>query len=122
VDASLVSEEHTLAIDYYPGHLPLSPLIKRMQTLRELGFRGMGPMLNSMHGPIPIKPAPKSFTRHRDCHDFLSKKISDTQWVPIVYPPRIMENKVKMPVGISNNATHNSTSLMFFKMAHVHMF
>jgi len=42
VDASLVSEEHTLAIDYYPGHLPLSPLIKLRQTLRGLGFRGMG--------------------------------------------------------------------------------
>lgn len=31
VDASLVSEEHTLAVDYYPGHLPLSPVIKHRQ-------------------------------------------------------------------------------------------
>ncbi len=71
VDASLVSEEHTLAVDYYPGHLPLSPLIKHRQTLRGLGFRGMGgPMLNSMHGPNSHKASPKGFTRHRDFHDF----------------------------------------------------
>jgi hypothetical protein len=75
-------------------------------------------MLNSMHGPNSIKPAPKGRARHRDCHDCFNKKISDTQWVPIEYPPCITENKVKMPVGISNNAMHISMSLMFSKMAH----
>ncbi len=75
-------------------------------------------MLNSMHGPHSHKAGPKGFTRHRDCHDFFNKKIIDTQWVPMEYPPHIMENKIKMPAGISKNATHTSMSLMFFKMAH----
>jgi hypothetical protein len=71
-----------------------------------------------MHGPHSRKAGPKGFTGHRGCHDFFNKKISDTQWAPIEYPPCIMENKVKMSAGISNNAMHTSMSLMFFKMAH----
>jgi hypothetical protein len=69
-------------------------------------------------GPIPIKPAPRALQGIEIATIFFNKKISDTQWVPIEYTPCIVENKVKMPAAISNNATHTSMSLMFFKMAH----
>jgi hypothetical protein len=51
-------------------------------------------------GPIPIKPVPRALQGIEISTIFFNKKISsDTQWVPIEYPPCITENKVNISTG-----------------------